>query len=45
MSTIKYRIPDTNLYLTADGRFSPRVYAGERAVPLSPRHAHIVESA
>ena len=43
MNTTKFRIPDTGLYLRADGIFSPTVEPGETALDLTNEHAHLLE--
>jgi hypothetical protein len=43
MNSTKFRIPDTNLYLRADGTFSPTIEPGETVLELTSKHAHLLE--
>jgi len=43
LSVTKYRIPETNLYLRADGIYSPAVEREEQVVNLTRKHAHLLE--
>jgi hypothetical protein len=43
VNTTKFRIPDTGLYLRADGILSPTVEPGETALDLTSEHAQLLE--
>jgi hypothetical protein len=43
MNATKFRIPDTGLYLRADGTLSPTVEPGETALDLTSEHAELLE--
>ncbi len=42
MNYIKYRIPDTKLYIRSDGIFSATVERGETVLDLTPDHANML---
>ena len=43
LNSTKFRIPDTKLYLSADGTISPTIQAGEKVLNLTSENARLLE--